>query len=400
MLEAIERMARVTERPLSAQPNAGVPREVGDRKIYLASPEYMARYARRFIEAGVRFVGGCCGTTPVHVQKIHDHVATLQPRRTPVVQPRDAVQASAIAQPLPLTDRSAWGRGLAEGRFVVSVETLPPRGWQTAPLVNAARELKAAGVDALALLDPPRAEGRMSVLPTAMVIERDVGLEALVHYTCRDRNMLGMLADLLGAAAMGIRNLLLVTGDAPTMGPYPDATGVFDIDSIGLTNVVHRLNHGLDPGDNPIGPSTHFVIGVAVNHAAADLERELGRFYWKVDAGAEFAVTQLVFDVEQLAAFRDQTRQYELPLVASVWPLTSLRNAEYLANEVPGVSVPPPILERMRVAQGRGSEAEEGRQIAQEILDAIRPLVQGVQIVAPFGQVGPALAIARHATGS
>lgn len=397
MLEAVERMAGLTDRPLSAQPNAGVPREVGDRRIYLASPEYMARYARRFIEAGARFVGGCCGTTPEHIRRVREHVATVQPRSTPAVMTRAAVQAAAIASPPSMGERSAWGSALAGGRFVVSLETLPPRGWQTAPLLSSARELKAAGVDAMSLLDTPRAEGRMSVLSTAMVIEREVGLETVVHYTCRDRNMLGMLADLLGAAAMGLRNLLLVTGDAPTMGPYPDATAVFDIDSIGLTNVVHRLNHGLDPGDNPIGPPTRFVIGVAANHAAVDLERELSRFHWKVDAGAEFAVTQVVFDVERLTAFLERIRDYAIPVIASIWPLTSLRTAEFLANEVPGVFVPPAILERMRAAQQRGTEASEGHAIAREVLAAVRPLVQGVQLVAPFGQIAPALALAPHA---
>jgi homocysteine S-methyltransferase len=281
----------------------------------------------------------------------------------------------------------------------VSVETLPPRGWQADDLIRAARDLQAVGVDAVSLLDTPRAEGRMSVLPTAMLVQRDVGLETVVHYTCRDRNMLGMLSDLLGAAAMGLRNLLLVTGDAPRMGPYPDSTAVFDIDSIGLTNVVHRLNHGLDPGNNPIGPPTRFVIGVAVNHAATDLEREAGRFFWKVDAGAEFAVTQPVFDAEPLAAFLERIRDFRIPVVASLWPLTSLRNAEFLANEVPGVHVPASVLERMRAAEDRGPEAAaaEGLAIAREVLAAIRPLVQGVQIVAPGGEIGPALALAREA---
>jgi methionine synthase I (cobalamin-dependent)/5,10-methylenetetrahydrofolate reductase len=401
MLDAIERMAAVTATPLSAQPNAGVPREVGDRKIYLASPEYMARYARRFIEAGARFVGGCCGTTPEHIRRIRDHVATVQPRRSGAVVARAEVHAPAGIDPVPLAHRSRWGAALASGGFAVSVETLPPRGWQADDLIRIARDLQAVGVDALSLLDTPRAEGRMGVLPAAMLVQRDVGLETVVHYTCRDRNMLGMLADLLGAAAMGLRNLLLVTGDAPTMGPYPDSTAVFDIDSIGLTNVAYRLNHGLDPGGNPIGPPTRFVIGVAANHAATDLEREVGRFFWKVDAGAEFAITQPVFDADPLAAFLERIRQFRVPVLASLWPLISLRNAEFLANEVPGVHVPPAVLDRMRAAQARGSEAAaaEGLAIAREVLETIRPMVQGVQIVAPFGEFAPALALAREAVG-
>jgi homocysteine S-methyltransferase len=397
MLEGIERMAAITDRPLAAQPNAGVPREVGDRRIYLASPEYMARYARRFIEAGARFVGGCCGTTPEHIGKIRDQVKTLQPRRPSPVATRVTSPPAAGNEPVPLAERSAWGAGLARGDFLVSVETLPPRGWRTDTLVAGARALRDAGIHALALLDTPRAEGRMSVLPTAMLVQREVGLETVVHYTCRDRNMLGMLSDLLGAAAMGLRNLLLVTGDAPTMGPYPDATAVFDIDSIGLTNMVRRLNRGMDPGGNPIGEPTRFTIGVAVNHGATDLERELGRFYWKVDAGAEFAITQIVFDVDQLAAFVERARAYRIPVLASIWPLISLRNAEYLANEVPGVKVPAAVVTRMRDAQERGTEAAaaEGLAIAREVLAAVRPLVQGVQIVAPFGRLEPALELAR-----
>jgi homocysteine S-methyltransferase len=402
MLDAIERMAAVTDRPLSAQPNAGVPREVGDRKIYLASPEYMARYARRFIEAGARFVGGCCGTTPDHIRRIRDQVATVQPRRSTAAFARVAVQPPSGIEPVPLAQRSGWGAALANGRFAVSVQSLPPRGWQAEDLIQAARDLQAAGIDALSLLDTPRAEGRMSVLPTAMLVQRDVGLETVPHYTCRDRNMLGMLSDLLGAAAMELRNLLLVTGDAPRMGPYPDSTAVFDIDSIGLTNVVHRLNHGLDPGGNPIGAPTRFVIGVAANHAAADLEREVGRFFWKVDAGAEFAVTQPVFDPEPLGAFLERVRGFRIPILASLWPLTSLRNAEALANEVPGVHVPPWVIERMRAADARGPEAAaaEGLRIAREVLAAIRPLVQGVQIVAPAGEIAATLALVRDAVGS
>jgi methionine synthase I (cobalamin-dependent)/5,10-methylenetetrahydrofolate reductase len=401
MLDAIELMAAATERPLSAQPNAGLPREVGDRKIYLASPEYMARYARRFIEAGVRFVGGCCGTTPEHIRRIRDQVATVQPRRSGTVVARAEVRAPEGVAPAALEERSAWGTRLARGEFVISVETLPPRGWRADPLLADARAAREAGADAIALLDTPRAEGRMAVLPAAALVEREAGIETVVHYTCRDRNMLGMMSDLLGAGALGLRNLLLVTGDAPTMGPYPDATAVFDIDSIGLTNVAYRLNHGLDAGGNPIGEPTRFVIGVAVNHTAGDLDRELRRFYWKVDAGADFAITQPVFDPEAFAGFLKRVEEYRLPILASVWPLTSLRNAEFLANEVPGVQVPSGVLERMRAAQARGSgaTAAEGLHIATEVMDALRPLVAGFQIVAPFGDLTGALTLVRQLRG-
>jgi homocysteine S-methyltransferase len=388
MLDAIERIARVTDRPLSAQPNAGIPRSVGDRQIYLASPEYMAQYARRMIDAGARFVGGCCGTTPEHIKLICDHVASLQPRITRAYVSTASPDATAAAA-LPLAQRSQLGRKLSEGRFVTSVEILPGHGWQPDEMLAQARALEEAGVDAVNLLDSPRAHSRMGVIPAAAIIQREVGVETVIHYTCRDRNMLGMISDLLGAAAAGLRNILIVSGDPPTMGPYPDATAVFDIDSIGLTNVVDRLNHGLDPGGNSIGKPTRYVIGVAANHSAVDLDREVKRYAWKVDAGADFAVTQPVFDAAQLETFVEQTAEWRVPLLAGIWPLVSLRNAEFLANEVPGVFVPDPVIQRMREAQERGRDAAvaEGLQIALEIFEVIRGSVQGVHINAPSGNL-------------
>ncbi|HKI95512.1 MAG TPA: bifunctional homocysteine S-methyltransferase/methylenetetrahydrofolate reductase [Gemmatimonadales bacterium] len=395
MLDAIERMARATELPLSAQPNAGLPRDVGDRKIYLASPEYMATYARRLIEAGVRFVGGCCGTTPEHIKAIRDAVASLQPRQHAVIVSRTEVAAPAGVSPMPLAERSAWGRKLAEGKFVTSVEIVPPKGWDAAPMLTQCRALKDAGVDVVNVPDGPRAQSRMGVIPSALVIEREVGIETVIHYCCRDRNLLGMLSDFLGAAAAGLRNVLIITGDPPKMGPYPSATAVFDVDSIGLTNLVYRLNHGLDPGGNPIGAPTQWVIGVGANPAAVDLERELRRFAWKADAGAEFAVTQPVFDPDQLERFVERVEAFHVPIVAGIWPLVSLRNAEFLANEVPGVSVPATVLARMQRAQEDGKEAAlaEGVAIAREMFERVRGVVQGVQVSAPFGRVEVALQI-------
>jgi homocysteine S-methyltransferase len=393
VLEAVEKMAKVTGRPLSAVPNAGLPRDVGDRKIYLASPEYMASYARRMIEAGARIVGGCCGTTPEHIKKIRDYVASVVPRHQPVVVSRDAVAPPAGVEAVPLAARSRWGEKLARGALVTSVEIVPPRGVDPTPMFAQCRALRAAGVDAVNVPDGPRAQSRMGALLASVMIQREVGIETVTHYSCRDRNLLGMLSDVLGAAAAGLRNLLIVTGDPPKMGPYPDATAVFDIDSIGLTNLVYRLNHGLDPGNNPIGRPTEFVIGVGVNPAAVDLERELARFAWKVDAGADFAVTQPVFDPRQLEAFLARVASFRIPIVAGIWPLVSLRNAEFLANEVPGVSVPDTVLARMRRAQERGKEAAlaEGVAIAREMFQQVRGAVQGVQVSAPFGRVEVAL---------
>ncbi|HXY68718.1 MAG TPA: bifunctional homocysteine S-methyltransferase/methylenetetrahydrofolate reductase [Gemmatimonadales bacterium] len=392
VLEAIERMAQVTSRPLSAQPNAGLPRQVGDRKMYMASPEYTGEYAKRLVEAGARFVGGCCGTTPEHIKTMAAYVQSVSPRQVIAVSAEPVVAPTGV-EPVPLAERSRWGRKLAAGAFLTTVEIVPPRGVDPAAMLAGARQLKDAGVDAINVPDGPRAQSRMGALMSALLIEREVGIETVIHYCCRDRNLLSMLSDLLGAAAHRLRNLLVITGDPPKMGPYPEATGVFDIDAIGLTNLVHRLNHGLDPGGNPIGAPTAFVIGVGVNPVAVDPARELKRFEWKVDAGADFAITQPVFDPEQLERFLDRAAGFRIPVVAGIWPLISLRNAEFLANEVPGVSVPAEVIARMRRAQERGKDAAlaEGVAIAREMLERIRPAVQGVQVSAPFGRIGVAL---------
>ncbi len=395
VLEAVEKMVKVTDRPISAVPNAGLPKDVGDRKIYLASPEYMASYARRMIEAGARIVGGCCGTTPEHIKKIRDYVASVVPRHQPVVVSREVVAAPAGVAAVPLAQRSRFGTKLARRELVTSVEIVPPKGVDPAPMFAQCRALKAAGVDAVNVPDGPRAQSRMGALLSSVIIEREVGIETVTHYSCRDRNLLGMLSDVLGASAAGLRNILIITGDPPKMGPYPDATAVFDIDAIGLTNLVYRLNHGLDPGGNPIGKPTQFAIGVGVNPAATDLDRELSRFAWKVDAGADFAVTQPVFDIAQLESFLKRVEQFHIPIVAGIWPLLSLRNAEFLANEVPGVSVPDTVLARMRKASdgGKDSALAEGVKIAREMFALVKRDVQGIQVSAPFGKVEVALEV-------
>lgn len=397
MLDALEDMAEATTLPLSGQPNAGLPRTVGDRKIYLASPEYLAQYARRMIDLGVRFVGGCCGTTPEHIKRMRDVVASVQPRHASVAVPARVDQAP-MTDPVALERRSAWGRKLARGETVASVELVPPHGWDRTRIVEPARLLKVAGVDAVNIVDSPRAQSRMGAVAASLIVEREVGIEAVVHYTCRDRNMLGMISDLLGAAAAGLRNVLVVSGDPPALGPYPDTTAVFDIDSIGLTNVVHGLNQGVDPGGSSIGPPTEFVVGVAANQGALDQEREVRRFGYKVEAGADFAVTQPVFDPEALERFLERVAAWRVPVVAGIWPLLNLRNAEFLANEVPGVTVPDAIVERMRAAEASGAEAAltEGVAVACEMIEAVRPLVQGFHIGAPAGRVDVALRTLRE----
>ncbi len=418
ILEAIERMTTVTRRKLVAQPNAGMPREVGGRSMYMASPEYMATYGHHLILAGAKVVGGCCGTTPAHIRALADSVRSLAPRK-----PRDSagsggaaptpdhatVRASAGGGRLsrrsapggagvpaaPFAERSRWAAKLAAGEFVTSVEIVPPRGVDATRTLAEVGELRRAGVDAVNVPDGPRAQSRMSAVLISILIQQQVGIEAVTHYCCRDRNLLGMLSDLLGASAMGLRNLLLITGDPPKMGPYPDATAVFDIDAIGLTNLASRLNHGLDPGGNEIGEPTRFVLGVGVNPAAVDPAHELRRFEWKVEAGAEYAITQPVFDVAQLSRFLGTVRHLHIPVIAGIWPLVSVRNAEFLANEVPGVTVPDAVIQRMRRASEKSKEhaVAEGIEIAREMLVQVRDEVQGAQVSAPFGKVDLALKV-------
>lgn len=396
ILSAIETMAGATEHKLSAQPNAGLPREIHGRKMYMASPDYMGKYARRLIQSGAKFIGGCCGTTPEHLKAMADAVHAIAPRRI-VLQVTADLETAPDIRPVPLPERSNWGRKIAAGELVTTVEIVPPKGISPDKMLAGVRTLRRAGVDAVNVPDGPRAQMRMGALPTAVLVEQVAGIETVLHYSCRDRNLLGMLSDLIGAHALGIRNLLLVTGDPPKMGPYPEATAVFDIDSIGLTNLVRRLNHGLDPGGNPIGEPTAFTIGVGVNPGAVDLAYELNRFYWKVEAGAEYAVTQPVFDADQLLRFIDEIEKRELriPIVAGIWPLVSARNAEFLANEVPGVTVPDDILARMQRASAAGKEhaLAEGIAIAREMFAHVRDAVQGLQVSAPFGKVPFALRV-------
>ena len=397
MLDALERVSPLTNRPFCVQPNAGLPKAVADRKIYLASPEYMANYARRMIAAGARFVGGCCGTTPDHMRTIRDLVASIEPPRTVTVVSEPGASEEVGVEQMPLEQRSLWGSRIAEGAFVTSVELAPPKGWIPNSIIEQCQALMAAGVDCVNLVDGPQALGRMGAIPASIIVAREVGLETVVHYSCRDRNMLGMISDLLGAAAAGIRNIVIVTGDPPGIEAYPGSTSVFDIDSIGLTSLVSRLNRGLDPGGNTIGAPTRFVIEVEVNPGAADREEELRCFARKVEAGAEFAVTQPIFDYRRLQSFLRHVTDFRIPIIAGICPLVSLRNAEFLANEVPGIDVPDSILARMRTAQEAGDDTAlgEGIKIAREIRDSLQD-VQGVLVSAPLGRVKVALEMLEH----
>ena len=396
MLETVERMGRVASVPLSAQPNAGRPREIEGRNIYLSSPEYMASYARRFIGQGVRLVGGCCGTTPEHIRHIKVAVRGLTPPATVPAAAAPGRRGGAPAdpvEPVARAEKSRMANALSRGAFVIGVELVPPRGYQSEALVEQARQLRIHGVDLVSIPDGPRASARMSALAAAILVQQQAGVETILHYACRDRNLLGMQSDFLGAHSMGIRNTLLITGDPPNVGDYPDATAVFDVDSIGLTNVVSRLNRGLDIGGQPIGPPTAFHIGVAANPAALNLDEEVRRFEYKVEAGAEFAITQPVFDPEELVAFLRRIEHIRIPIVAGLMPLDSSRHAEYMANEVPGIRVPASVLDRMRRADAAGVAAAEGIAIAGEIAAAVRPVVQGIQISTSTGAISSALAV-------
>jgi len=396
MLDAIEEMTQVTGKKISCQPNAGLPRDVNGRQMYMASPDYMSKYAKRLIHKGVKFLGGCCGTTPQHIKMMADAVRPLSPRRTLVILERDPSDAKRVGEePRALAERSNWGRKIAAGEFVTTIEITPPKGPNPEHMIEQVRSIKAAGVDAVNVPDGPRAQNRMGAIAVAVLLQQRVGIETVLHYCCRDRNLLGMHSDLLGCAALGLHNLLLITGDPPKMGPYPEATAVFDIDSIGLTNMVNLMNRGLDLGSNPFGEPTSFTIGVGVNPGHLDLDYELKRLDWKVKAGAEYAITQPVFDVVQLETFLRRIEHMQLPVVAGVWPLLSYRNAQFMNNEVPGVSVPDDVMERMRIASEKGKEhgLREGVAIARETLERIRDYVAGVQVSAPLGRVDLALQV-------
>ncbi|MGH9866738.1 MAG: bifunctional homocysteine S-methyltransferase/methylenetetrahydrofolate reductase [Candidatus Polarisedimenticolia bacterium] len=392
MLSAVERMVKVTGRPIGAQPNAGIPRSVEGRNIYLCSPEYMGTYAKRYIQAGAKVVGGCCGTTAEHLKAILKSVRMLRPsqRRVEIFVPSES---RVDVKPVPRAEKSPLAASMAAGRFVTSVELNPPKGIDTTKVMAGARFLKERGVDAINIPDGARASARMGPMFLALMMEKEIGIQTILHYCCRDRNLLGMQADLLGAYSIGLRNILIITGDPPKLGDYPDATAVFDVDAIGLTNMVTRLNHGLDLGGNPIGHPTGYYVGVGANPGAVDADLELRRFQYKVEAGAEFAITQPVFDVEQLKTFLRRIEPVRIPVIAGIWPLASLRNAEFMNNEVPGVHVPEEIMDRMRRAEERaeGASKEEGIQIARETLCQVKDLVQGVQVSAPFGKVERAL---------
>ena len=397
VLTAIEAMRSATSLPLVAMPNAGMPRAVEGRNIYLCSPEYMASFARKAIKAGAQFVGGCCGTTPNHIRAMKSAIRAIdaqarnqtrnQARTESTTEVRGCASAAIETEtpPAPRAERSRIGALIAEGTFVTLVEIVPPRGIDCHKEIEGARLLASLGVHAINVPDSPRASARMSAQSLCIQIQQHTGIETVLHYTCRDRNVLSIQSDLLGASSIGLRNILCLTGDPPKLGNYPDATAVFDVDAIGLVNIVRRLNHGLDIGANSIGASTNFTIGVAANPGVPDIEQELRRFAWKVEAGAEYAITQPVFDMRLLESFLRRIEEFRIPVIAGIWPLMSLRNAEFMRNDL-RVAMPEDVMQRMAKVESPEAARAEGVRIAQEMLAEAQSMVQGVQVSAPFGR--------------
>ena len=399
-MSVIERMRAVTSLPLAAMPNAGMPREVEGRNIYLTSPEYMASFARKAVRAGATFVGGCCGTTPAHIRAMRGALRALGAQESGEVAKAGTLAVAVIegenpVEPKPLGERSTIGRMIAAREFVTLVEIVSPKGFDCSKELAGAELLKARGVNAINVPDSPRATARMSAQSLCVQIQQKVGIETILHYTCRDRNILGMQGDLLGVASLGLKNILCLTGDPPKMGNYPDATAVFDLDAIGLVTMVKGLNHGVDVGRSVVGGgSTGFTISVAANPGVPDIEHEIRRFEYKVQAGAEFAITQPVFDLKLLEVFLRRVESFRIPVIAGIWPLSSLRNAEFMKSELK-VSIPDELLKRMDAASAsKEAGIAEGLKIAQEMLAEVRGEVQGVQVSAPFGRYATAAEVA------
>lgn len=393
-LETVERIMRQTNKPVSAMPNAGHPADVEGRKIYLCSPEYMSQYARRFLWAGVKIVGGCCGTTPEHIKLVRSEARSLQPGHQTLPVAVDETKPPVVKMPLvPVAEKSKLGAKLAAKQFVTFVEILPPRGVDPSREVAGAILCRDAGIDVINVPDGPRASARLSAAITCKIFQEQAGIEAVLHFCCRDRNILGMQSDLLGAHALGVRNLICITGDPPRMGAHQHATAVFDVDAIGLADIVTNLNSGLDIGGNAMGSQTALLLGVGANPGALNIDEEVRRFERKVAAGAEYVVTQPVFDIKLLENFLKRTEHCRIPVVCGIWPLTSYRNAQFMVDEL-RVPVPEPFMQRMHRAPDAEAARREGVAIAQEMTREVQWMVEGIQLSAPFGRYQMAVDVA------
>ena len=392
--DALQSVLPLIGKPVVVMPNAGFPRDVGGRLLYLTSPEYFTEYAKKYIELGVRGVGGCCGTTPAHIRVASRAIKSLSGVKKHI-EVRVPTRQGVLVQVVPTEKKSRLARKIFAGEKVTSVEIVPPRSSDLSGMLAKVRMCAKAGIDAINIPDGPRASARISPMITAITIQKEVGIETILHYCCRDRNLIGMQSDLLGGYAAGLANFLIITGDPPKVGDYPQATGVFDVDAIGLTQVTANLNRGSDIGGNPIEPPTGIFIGVGANPCAVEREREIDRYFRKIDAGAEFAITQPVFDVDALFRFLDRVEGHSrrIPVIAGVWPLVSYKNAEFMNNEVPGVVVPRKILDRMARCRTKEESRRTGIDIARNTILRVSPRVSGFQVSAPLGSVETAIAV-------
>lgn len=392
LLAALEVLRPLLDYPLIVQPNAGLPRTVEGRTLYMLSPEYFTTYGLRYVQLGARGVGGCCGVGPDHIRDFARSVAPVAAsafsRRITVVD-----HGAARREPTPMAEKSRLGAKLAAGEWVRTVELVPPRGYDLAGTLAKADRCRLAGIDAINIPDGPRASSRMSPIITAQQVLERTHIEPILHFCCRDKNLIGMQADMLGCAAAGLRNILFVTGDPPKLGDYPFASAVFDVDSVGAVKIQHNLNCGVDLGGTPVDPPTQTLIAVGADPNALDYEREVRRTREKASAGAELIITQPVFAAAPLLAFVEAIADLGLPVLAGIWPLASYRNAEFMRNEVPGVVVPDAVMARMGKAETREEQREAGIAIARESVAAIRQAVAGIQVSAPFGRVETALAV-------
>ena len=392
-----ERVISLTTKPFTVLANAGLPQEVNGRLIYMSTPEYFSEYAKKLIEIGVKVIGGDCGTTPQHISTLSKQVKSLSgvKKHIEIINHAENVQPVEIIK---MGNKSKFAHKLVNGEKVSSVEITPPRSIDLKSMLDKCEICKNANVDVINIPDGPRASARISSMVAALEIERKIGIETILHYCCRDRNLIGMQSDLLGGYAGGLHNYLIITGDPPKLGDYPDSTAVFDVDAVGLTQVVKNLNRGIDVGGNIINPPTGILIGVGANPCAIDPKRELNHYLNKINAGAEYAITQPIFDSQALLRFLDNVEKNinPIPVVAGIWPLVSLRNAEFLKNEVPGVEIPDAILERMSKAKTKEEGRALGVDIAREIRDEISDRVAGFQVSAPFGIIDLALQVIKE----
>ncbi|HJO94385.1 MAG TPA: bifunctional homocysteine S-methyltransferase/methylenetetrahydrofolate reductase [Victivallales bacterium] len=392
LLSALEKLMKICHYPIIAQPNAGTPRSIDNRTIYMTSPEYFTTYSLRFVNLGVRGVGGCCGTSPEHIKDLSRSIKPIT-KNAFSQSVKLEISEQILQEPTQLKDKSKLGRKLAKGEWIKTVEIVPPHGYNLDGIIIKAIKCKKAEVDAINIPDGPRASSRMSPIITSLMIQQKADIETILHFCCRDRNLIGMQSDLLGCASAKIRNLLFVTGDPPKLGRYPNASAVFDADSIGMAKIQSNLNKGIDLGGNTIGNKTESIIGVGADPNAIDIKREISRTIQKIEAGAEFIITQPVFDVKPLFEFIEKIATYKIPIIAGIWPLASYRNAEFMKNEVPGVVVPDSIMKRMASRSTKEEQRDEGILLARESVEKIKNIIQGIQVSAPFGNVDTAIKV-------